>query len=174
MKQDYLDILRTLRKHHSLFAQFWTVGTLVEVNHPSMPTAGILFDKKSGEGMQFLINPNFWAKLNDHSKAFVIGHEILHVYLDHGRRSLALDRNLANLAQDIVINHQLVDIFGFKREDLTFGDSYCWRDTMFPGRDDIDADRCFEYYYTKLQEQNGAPKQESEGEPGEGKPGCCG
>lgn len=174
MKREYFDILRQLRKHHSLFAQFWTVGDLIEINHPKMPTAGVAFDKKTGEGLQFLINPDYWAKLSDIDKAFVIGHECLHVYFDHGRRSLALDKELSNLAQDIVINHYLVDVFGFKREELTFGETYCWRDTMFPGRDDIDPDRCFEYYYQKLQEQGGAPQngkgegQEGAGESGEG------
>ena len=167
MKREYLDVLRQLRKHHSLFAQFWTVGDIVEIDHPKMPTAGIAFDKKTGKGIQFFINPNFWARLSDDSKAFVIGHECLHVYFDHGRRSLGLDREIANLAQDVVINHYLVDVFGFKREELTFGEKYCWRDTMFPGRDDIEADRCFEYYYQKLLEQGGPPKQEGEGQEGE-------
>lgn len=171
MKREYFDVLRELRKHHSLFAQFWTVGDLIEVIHPKMPTAGICFDKKTGKGVQFVINPNFWALLSDNSKAFVIGHECLHVYFDHGRRSMGLDRDLANLAQDVVINHYLVDVFGFKREELTFGESYCWRDTMFPDRDDIEPDRCFEYYYQKLQEQGGAPKGKGKGKPGEGQPG---
>ena len=176
MKRDYFDVLRELRKHHSLFAQFWTVGDLIEIDSPRMPTAGIAFDKKTGKGIQFLINPNFWALLSDYSKAFVIGHECLHVYFDHGRRSLQLDRMLANLAQDVVINHYLVDVFGFERDKLDFGESYCWRDTMFPGRKDIDADRCFEYYYQKLQEQGGPPESgegegEGEGQPGEGQPG---
>ena len=184
MKSEFLDVLRQLRKHHSLFAQFWTVGNLVEIRHPRMPTAGVSFDKKSGAGLQFLINPDYWAKLNDHSKAFVIAHEIMHVYLDHGYRSLTLDHKLANLAQDVVINHYLVDVFGFRREDLTFGETYCWRDTMFPERDDIEEGRCFEYYYEKLQEQGGAPQneesesggeegepEEGEGESGEGEPG---
>ncbi len=174
MKREYLDVLRQLRKHHSLFAQFWTVGDLVEINHPRMPTAGIAFDKKTGKGIQFLINPNFWAKLSDDSKAFVIGHECLHVYFDHGRRSLGLDREMANLAQDIVINHYLVDVFGFKREELTFGENYCWRDTMFPGRDDIEADRCFEYYYQKLLEQGGPPESGGKEEGPDGAPGMPG
>jgi hypothetical protein len=173
MKQDYFDVLNQLRKHHSLFAQFWTVGNLIEIDHPSMPTAGIAFDKKTGEGLQFLINPHFWAALDDNAKAFVIGHEILHVYLDHGRRMIGLDPQLANVAQDVVINHQLCDIFGFDRATLKFAEYYCWRDTVFPGRKDIEEDRCFEYYYEKLVEQGGMP-QDGEGEPGEkgkGKPG---
>ena len=170
MKNEYFEVVRELRKHHSLFAQFWTVGNILEVDHPKMPTAAVRFDKKSGAGVQFLINPNFWATLNDHSKAFVIAHEIMHVYLDHGRRSLGLDPDMANIAQDVVINHYLIDSFGFDRNNITGAEKYCWRDTVFAGRDDIDADRCFEYYYQKLQEQGGA-SQPGGGQPGEGQPG---
>jgi len=166
----YFEVVKELRKHHSLFAQFWTVGNILEVDHPKMPTAAVRFDKKSGAGVEFLINPNFWATLNDHSKAFVIAHEIMHVYLDHGRRSLTLDPQMANIAQDVVINHYLIDCFGFNRDEITGADKYCWLDTVFPGRNDIEPNRCFEYYYEKLQEQGGAP-QSGEGEPGEGEPG---
>lgn len=171
MSNEYFEVVRSLRKHHSLFAQFWTIGNIVEIRHPHMPTAGVAFSKKDGAGLQFLINPDYWAKLNqEHDKPFIISHEIMHVYLDHGRRSLGLDPKTSNIAQDVVINHYLVDYFGFDRSQLTFGETYCWRDTVFPGRDDIEPDRCFEYYYEKIMEQGGAPQQK-QGEPGEGQPG---
>lgn len=181
MKDEYLSVLNELRCHHALFAQFWSIGNLIEIDSPRMPTAGIAFDRATGAGIQFLINPTYWATLTDYDKAFVIAHECSHVYFDHGRRSLNLDPKLANLAQDVVINHYLVDVFGFDRSQLTFGETYCWRDTMFPDRDDVEPDRCFEYYYQLLQEQGGAPGQDGEdeaegegqgtGEPGEGTPG---
>ena len=173
---EYFEVVQSLRKHHTLFAQFWTVGTIIETRHPRMPTAAVAFSKKDGAGLKFLINPDYWAKLNSHDKAFVIAHEVMHVYLDHGRRSLDLDANTANIAQDVVINHYLVDHFGFDRSQLTFGETYCWRDTVFPGRNDIEPDRCFEYYYDEIQQQGGAPQQQQgegdgEGQPGEGQPG---
>lgn len=169
-QNEYFEVVQALRKHHSLFAQFWSVGNIIEINSPKMPTAAVRFDKKSGQGLQFLINPGFWATLNEHDKAFVISHEIMHVYLDHGRRSLGLDLKIANYAQDVVINHYLVDYFGFDRNSLTFADRYCWIDTMFPGRNDIEPDRCFEYYYEKLMDQGGPP-QNMQGDPGDGQPG---
>jgi len=177
MKNEYFEIVKELRKHHSLFAQFWTVGHILEIDHPKMPTACVRFDKKSGAGVQFCVNPQFWATLNSHSKAFVIAHEIMHVYLDHGRRSLNLDPEMANIAQDVVINHYLVDCFDFDRNEITFADKYCWLDTVFPGRDDVEPNRCFEYYYQKLQEQGGAPQSgdgEGEAGEGEGQPGGTG
>lgn len=176
MSDEYFKVVQSLRKHHTLFAQFWTVGTIVETRHPRMPTAAVAFSKKDGAGLKFLINPDYWAKLNDHDKAFVIAHEVMHVYLDHGRRSLDLDADTANIAQDVVINHYLVDCFGFERDKLTFGETYCWRDTVFPGRDDIQPDRCFEYYYDQIQQQGGCPQQQQgqgegqPGQPGQGQP----
>lgn len=170
MENEYFTVVRALRKHHALFAAFWTVGTILEIDHPQMPTAAIVWDKETGAGVQFLINPQFWATLNAHSKAFVIAHEIMHVYLDHGRRSLGLDPTMANIAQDVVINHYLVDRFDFDRAELTFGESYCWRDTIFPDRK-VEPDRCFEYYYEQLQQQGGAPQDGQSDEGGEGEPG---
>lgn len=163
MQSEYFDVLNSLRKHHSLFAQFWSIGHFIELDIPEMPTAAVRFDKETGEGLQFLINPTFWKKLNTHTKAFVISHEISHVYLDHGRRGINLEPVMANKAMDIVINHQLVDMFGFKREELTFGEEWCWIETCFPGRNDIQKGRCFEYYYLELQKQ----KKEGGGEGGD-------
>jgi hypothetical protein len=155
MKQEYLDVLWELQDHHALFAQFWAVGRLIESQ--AISTAAIAWNKEGG-GLQFMINPEFWGRLTDRTKAFVIGHECLHAYLDHGRRSIGLDDTKANRAQDIVINHMLEDTFGFKREELILqdgtpvGEDWCWIDKCFPDRDDVEKDRCFEYYYGLLEE----------------------
>lgn len=177
MKQDYLDVLHALQKHHSLFAEFWAVGKLYETS--AIPTAAIAWDKE-GKGLQFLINPDFWNSLTFETKAFVIGHECLHAYFEHGYRSHGLDRRLANVAQDIVINHTLCETFGFDRQKLEtvegehLADGWCWLDTCFPDRDDVESDRCFEYYYDLLEEQqkeqqqNGQGQGQGEGEDGDG------
>lgn len=130
MRKDHFDVLRQLEKHHALFGQFWTVGTILETE--SIPTAAITFDKE-GRGIQFLINPKFWEALTDKEKAFVIGHECLHVYFDHGRRMINgnMDRNIGNVAGDVVINHYLIDAFGFDREDIRMWKDYCWLETVF-------------------------------------------
>ena len=162
MRKDHFDVLRQLEKHHALFGQFWTVGDIVETK--AIPTAAITFDKE-GRGIQFIINPDFWDQLTDYDKAFVISHECLHVYFDHGRRMMDLDRKIGNIAGDVVINHYLEDAFGFEREKITNHNMYCWRDTVFPGRKDVQPNRSLEYYYDLLAEQGGAGEQ---GEGGEG------
>lgn len=131
MRKDHFDVLRQLEKHHALFGQFWTVGTILETE--KIPTAAITFDKE-GRGIEFLINPKFWDSLTDYEKAFVIGHECLHVYFDHGRRMIQgnMDRQLGNVAGDVVINHYLTDSFGFDREQIRMWKEYCWRETVFP------------------------------------------
>ena len=63
------------------------------------------------DGRNFYYNKDFVAHLEDGEKVFLIGHEVLHCVYDHmnpvmlGNR----DRRLANIAQDYVINGDLVE-----------------------------------------------------------------
>lgn len=187
---DYLNILHRLQNHHALFSEFWSVGTIVEAN---IKTAAIEFDD-AGNGVRFLIDPKFWAGLDDNEKAFVIAHECLHVYFEHGRRFHAMAKGKTqrekraifgrgNKAGDVVINHYLEDVFGFKREDMHFHplddvlpdgqpirgvDRLYWLDTLFPAGFPVDANRSMEYYYSKLVELEEKQKQEGEDQDGEG------
>lgn len=149
MKDSYMRILIALEEHHSLFGRFWTVGNLYE--DKSIPTACIAFDPQSGEGIKFLINPDFWSSIDDYCKTFVIAHECLHVYLEHGRRMKHMDPNIANIAADVVVNHFLVDGFGFDRAKMgEWWRKYCWLETVFPNDPSVKSGECFEYYYNLL------------------------
>lgn len=130
MREDHFDVLRELEDHHALFGQFWTVGTVIETDR--IPTACITFDKE-GRGIHFMVNPKFWATLSTYEKTFVIGHECLHVYFDHGRRMIngEMDKKLANIAGDVVINHYLCDAFNFDRDQISMWKDYCWLETVF-------------------------------------------
>ena len=130
MREDHFEVLRELENHHALFGQFWTVGTVLESDR--IPTACISFDKE-GRGIEFTVNPEFWSKLTTYEKTFVIGHECLHIYFDHGRRMINgnLDQQLANIAGDVVINHYLCNSFGFDRNRVSMWKDYCWLETVF-------------------------------------------
>ena len=138
MREDHFEVLRELENHHALFGQFWTVGTVIESER--LPTAAISFDKE-GRGVEFLVNPNFWNKLTTYEKTFVIGHECLHIYFDHGRRMIngGMDRDLANIAGDVVINHYLCNSFGFDRDRISMWKDYCWLETVFAPKEVKDA-----------------------------------
>jgi len=147
MDRQYFEILSELEKHHALFGQFWSVGRLVE--NEAIPTACITFDQY-GDGLQFQINPKFWASLDLYTQTFVIAHECLHVYLEHGRRMKHMQKDIANIAADVVDNHYLLDGFGFERDKVNDWAKYCWLDTVFKGDKTVRPHESLEYYYQIL------------------------
>jgi hypothetical protein len=70
--------------------------------------------------------------------------------LNHGIRAVPLDnKELANIAMDLVVNQTLIDHFGFNIDDIDPERKYCWLDVFFkPGS--ISKTENFEYYYKIL------------------------
>lgn len=167
LNQDYLDILLNLQSHHAIFAKFWSVGVLVE--DTNIPTAALMFDKV-GRSINFVINPSFWNSLSTYEKSFVIAHECLHAYFEHGPRMLNLikqynqDMHIANIAADLVVNHYLVLGFGYERSKLFFDvlatdqvplgtNNLVWVDTIFKGKS-IPTGQTLEYYFSILKQES--------------------
>lgn len=172
-KSEYYPILRQLEQHHALFGRFWSVGSLVE--DEKIPTACIQFDKETGQGVQFRVNPTFWAECSFYKKVWVIAHECMHVYLEHGKRmKFMTDKRIANMAADVVDNHYLSDGFGFDRTKVEGWEKYCWMDTVFPNDPTVLPNQSLEYYYNRLmKDAQASPKRGGKGE-GEGKKGSGG
>lgn len=145
--RDYIEICRLLEDKHAIFYKIWQIGKPNFTQE--IPTAAVTFNK-DGEFLQFIFNPKFWDGLNNYERAFVISHESLHVFLNHGVRFLELVPQLANMAADVVINEMLVNRFGFDREKISNYENYCWIDTVFKDEVNIEQDESFEYYYSKL------------------------
>lgn len=147
-------ISRLLEKRHALFYMLWDMG--LPTFSRDIPTAAVGFHPKDGRFFGYYWNPEFYDSLDDYSRAFIIGHEALHILFNHGLRHKDKDnKDLANIAQDIIINHTLVNGFGFKREQVKDWEKACWVDTIWPDRQDVPDDECFEYYYKLLQEDPG-------------------
>lgn len=146
-----------LQQYHSLFYQLAVVGEPVITD--AVPTAAVSFDR-AGNFLSFLFNPDFLEKLSWEEIKFICCHEMLHILLEHGIRARdnKLNREIANIAMDVVINHSLIDNFGFLRGDLQYLDSddcgICTIDRTFkdidPKTGPILEDRNFEYYYNKI------------------------
>lgn len=164
---EYYTILNTLQECHALFAEFWSIGRFETVtDHTDVDTAEIRFDR-DGSGVCIRVNDLFWKSLSSYEKSFVLAHEFYHSYLKHGSRlkNLGNDKK-ANIAGDIVINHGLIEGFGFDRSLLRFHfldnfyakdgteikgvDTLCWIDTVFPKRNDVEYHRSTEYYFGLL------------------------
>lgn len=149
---EYNQLLNGLMARHGLFYQLWILGRPYFTDE--MSTAAISFNKE-GEWINFQLNKQFWDKQSLAQREFIVAHECMHVILNHGFRILRKfhEMDIANLAMDIVVNHSLVDRFGFDREICDPENKYCWIDTVFENPNVIDADESFEYYYIKLKNE---------------------
>ncbi len=175
IRQEFHKVSQSLEDFHGIFSQLWSMGYPVLTF--DIPTACVRFSRDSNR-VEFMFNPILWQKLDLYTKSFVVGHECLHAMLNHGirTRDCPLPR-LANIALDIVVNHMLVNKFGFCRAEIDFspliegqmdeqgkqaphknfrGEDIvgCWIDTVFKDlQGEIKRNKSFEYYYNLL-EQN--------------------
>lgn len=156
--EEWTLISSQLEIHHALFYQLWQMGR--PIFDETIKTAAVRFDEE-GRCIEFVFNPQFWEGLTLEEKKFVICHESLHVIFNHGIRMVdAKQPKVANVAMDIIVNHALVEKFGFKREDVRIEEKLCWIDTVFK-KEAIDEglvlkNQAFEYYYVKLLEDGGS------------------
>jgi predicted metal-dependent peptidase len=146
-QEEYIGLNMALTNCHMLFYKMWELGRPIFTEN--IDTACVSFDE-NGDVLLFMFNPNFWEKLSIDEKQFVICHECLHIILNHGKRiSKDVNRRCANVAADIVINHMLVNKFGFDRDKLPATKTLCWVDTIWKDKE-VPNNQNFEYYYTLL------------------------
>ena len=184
--EEHRSIARELEKHHAIFEAIWSLSRIRFSD--KLPTAGVLFNKR-GDCVDMILNPEFWNSLNFIKKCFVLSHECMHIALDHGSRAKDIRKTkriarLINIAQDIVINHALVERYGFYRDDIdpilplydkkgnpiidektgehVEGRKYCWVDTIFPDVADMPTDENYEYYYVRLKEKSDRDQEKLE------------
>ena len=160
--EEQLFFAKQLQSHHYFFRLFWDIGYPIVEDFPDLPTAAIEFDKK-GNGVKFLINKTFWSTLNEHTKFFIICHEMCHLLFNHGERFVEYlgTKHLKhiNYAADVVINEMLVEHFGFYRSELeeTIREKGCWYSTMFEDLP-IEKNQSTEYYLNILKNMNNIPE----------------
>ena len=146
MIEDWDRVGEELEDYYGMFYQFWSIGSPALVNN--IPSAAVAFDKE-GNFLSFLYNEEFWNGLSFDERVFIVAHEMLHLILNHGKRSMGMEPTVANIAADVVVNEMLVRYFGFERSDLSFADELCWLDTIFPDGSQVYGNN-FEHYYNVL------------------------
>lgn len=145
---EFEEIAFELESHHAIFYKLWEMGEMVFDDN--IQTAAVSFDK-AGKYVSFHFNREFWNKCTLYERKFVICHECLHVWLNHGIRTKnATYPQLVNTALDVVVNHMLVENFGFDRSLITDESSLCWVDTVFEKNEKVPKGETFEYYYNSL------------------------
>lgn len=150
-RDEFFEISRQLEIYHAVFYRFWEMGQPYFTNE--VERAAVSFDPKTGKLIRFLFNKDFWDSLTPTKRLFIICHEALHIVLEHGKRALGVgkqEQQAANIAMDVVINHSLVDKFGFKKDEIDPDNKYCWIESVFPNDDTIEKDKSFEYYYNRI------------------------
>ena len=151
-------LARRLESHHSIFYKMWSSGTPVFTE--DINTAAVEFDRV-GNCLRLCFNPSFWGSLSEEGKLFAIGHEMLHVILNHGKRCKGIpsERRVAgNICMDVVVNHLLVNGFGFDKDAADASvraalgsdevSPLCWVGNVFDGLN-LPDDECFEFYYSQ-------------------------
>ena len=142
-KERFLKIRKNLMEFGESFYELSKIGD--PIWDENIPTAQVEYTS-SGDKLAFAWNPNFFDSKSDYFNSFILCHEMLHLFLEHGKRGKDLkNRNKANICMDIYINHLLIDGFGFNRSLLEGWEDLCWRDTVFNKK--IQAGASFEYYY---------------------------
>ena len=146
-----IEFLTFFSEKEALFQTLVSMGKIILTDGP-YPTAWVTFDKE-GQYLNFYFNEVFWNKLTFYERAFIIGHECLHVLLYHGIRiNSAEQKDVANIAADLVVNHLLLSKFGFNRAELPIASSACLRDTVFSKKEKLPAESeaTYEKYYDCL------------------------
>ncbi len=148
-QEEFAAIAEGLEGFNSLFYKLWDIGRPQWCD--TIPTAGVGFDE-DGEYISFLFNKEFWDKCTPYERLFVVAHECLHVFLNHGIRTKdGDDHQVCNSALDVVVNETLLSGFGFQRDRISFADDLCFRDTVFTKQGiHADPNESFEYYYNLL------------------------
>ncbi len=140
------EIIENLGEHHSVFNALAGVG--YPIFDDTVGTACVGWDANQ-EKIIFRWDPKFWDNSSVYDKTFTLSHEMLHVILDHLKRVNFQEAERSNRAADVVVNHNLINSFGFNRRWITNSDQLCWTDTVFPGKKVAD-DLSYEEYFSMI------------------------
>ena len=157
-KDEFYIVSRGLQEFHAVFYKLWEMGAPQFTRSKRLPTACVTFTKE-GEQAGFMFNTDFWHKITPYERSFIICHEMLHIILNHGKRGgKSKQHQIANVAMDVVINHLLLNKFGFKRYKMKNLQNLCFVDTTFKemvaaGKELPPDDKSFEYYYALIKDQ---------------------
>jgi len=145
------EVIYSLQEYDFIFQQLASSCIIVPAK---IPTCGIGFDK---DLLKFIININtdWFESLNFVTQKFVLIHEICHIIFHFFDRIAGRDIAKFNIAQDIVINHLIINSCNINRNELTDWDKYCWIDTVAFTTTPL-PDQSSDYYYDLIDMPNNA------------------
>lgn len=139
-------LIEGLMEFSEVFYTFGKFGRPVFTTDMRNQTACISLTR-DGDELAYCWDRDFFDSCSDYLVKFIICHEMLHVLLKHGKRAFDLDdRDKVNVCLDLVVNHLLINQFGFNRCLIDGWEKYCWIDTVF--KTNIKEMFSFENYYS--------------------------
>lgn len=154
--KEFRQISSELEEYNGIFSTLCGISTPVfteKYENQNIDTMCIVFDS-SGDFVNFCINPKFWDMHDNYSRKFFMSHECLHILLNHGGRSCLIKDKYTdlekNIAMDLVVNHMLVNSYGFDRSCIKNENTYVWTDTIFKDDTFISKSGSFEYYLENI------------------------
>lgn len=161
---EWEDLAYEMETFHRVFSIMWRMGKPIYYN--KIPTACVEFNQ-NGVPLVFKFNKDFWKSISVEQKKFIIAHECLHIIFMHGFRAFcnkSLSKSsfyspqILNIACDLVVNHTLVNNYGFDREEVDPTSKYCWIDTIFENKMlekdgktiKVQENMNFEYYFNLI------------------------
>ena len=76
-------------------------------------------DTAATDGTRIYFGPAFLDQISDSELDFILMHEIMHVVLQHCWRKGERDKELFNIACDIVVNSNILKSFGMDKKKIT-------------------------------------------------------
>ena len=147
---EMIEYAMMLEQYHSVFYRLLAMSRI----HfdEKIPTAAVAFDVEDGKPIVLSFNPKFWDKLSVKERCWILAHEMWHIINGHGARIVKVgNKELMNQCMDVVVHYALENSLGLDREEF-FPDwrNYCFFETMFKDRDDVEEGESSEYYYNIL------------------------
>lgn len=148
--EGYNEAVQCLRQKSELLGDL--ASAFIAKSVKNIPTACVKFSSINGDPLSLEFNFAFWHKLNMQERAAIIGHEMMHVILQHGSRLTGIeDRNAANIAMDICVNELLRSLFGIDENFAPILNTCVYLEKIDPS---LEKNRCFEYYYKNIVNKN--------------------
>jgi predicted SprT family Zn-dependent metalloprotease len=99
---------------------------------------------------KIVFNPEYWKRITNRNREFIICHEYLHVILGHWLNAAdeSTDAEWNAIAQDIQVNEMLTRRFGFCRSNVRGWRDQPWIDVVFKDKASlVKVDGDSDYYY---------------------------
>lgn len=155
--EEFMELSLLLQSSHEIFYLLWNLGKPRFIKDEKLDTAAIVFNSEDGSVLEMIIDQKFWGDLKTiPERKFVIAHECSHVFLNHPKRMLKLDMEIANVAADLAVNHMLVNSFGMLRSEVDPNDRFIWIDKVFDPKENVSDNETFEFYYRKIMNSESA------------------